>query len=146
MKELDDLLACYQQYLEFTKKLKEKASPTGGLLGFGSGPEDDPGHEAFYDRVGELVQAFLAADPTPAEVNEAATLILCSAAEHEEDKLAFWFLFAGQGHARALIPLLSREDCIHLRDYYDAHYPKSSRMPVQKEVYKLLKQHASGKI
>ncbi len=144
MDELEALKARYDTYLAFTRQLAAKASPTAGLLGLGSSPKDHPGHEEFYEDVGQLVTALLAADPAPAQVSEAAGLLIRSAAEHRDEPLAFWFLFAAQSHARPLIPLLAPEDCAALRTFYDANYPKNTRLPVQKEVYRLLKKGEKG--
>ena len=142
MKELEALKSCYRDYLKLTETLAEKASPTAGLLGLTAGPEDDPRHEEFYDRVGVLTAELLAAQPDDAALLAAAELILRSAAERGTGDLAYGFLFAAQKHAGPLIPLLSKEDCARLRDEYDRLYPKRDRMPVQREVFRLLKRRA----
>ena len=61
------------------------------------------------------------------------------------DKIAYIYAVAtdpshrGRGLCRKLIPALSSQHCALLRQLYDERYPRRDRMPVQKEVYRLLK-------
>lgn len=136
---LDELKLRYEQYLAYTVALSERASPMDGLLGFGHSPKDDSGHTVFFEDVGKWAEAFLAADPSEKEVGEAVNYILRAADCYQDNGLAYWFLYAAQGHTIPMIPKMSPEERRSLFAWYDRHYPKVTRMPVQKEIARLLK-------
>ena len=138
MTSIDKLKQKYFDYLTAVKELEQKAALTDGLMGFGRDPKTDPCHEAFYTDVASWVEEFLAADPTPEEVSQAAFWILQAAYPHEDHTTVFWILYAVHGHAAPLIPLMSPEGRRELAAWYDKHHPKRSRLPVQKKIAKLL--------
>ncbi len=142
MNEIQD---CYQNYPGFCREIIRKATPGAGIFGFGNGPKTHPGHEEFYNRVGTLVQKFLSMSPSEEQVCSLTALVLFSADENRSETLAYWFLYAAQGHARQLIPLLPQGEAASLLQRYDRVYPKRDRYPVQEEVYRLLKRQAKAK-
>lgn len=92
----------------------------------------------FYEDVARWVKDFVASGPDEASAYEAVYWLLSAAAEHRGQE-CFGFMYAIQGLCRELIPLLSREDCGKLVKFYDEHYPKKDRLPVQTEIYKQLR-------
>lgn len=131
----------YAKYTEDVAKVYKEAKPMDGLFGWGDDPRKDPCHMRFYEDVEQWAKAFLASGPDQAEVYEAVRFVLETPARYRESH-CFWFMYAAQGLTRDMIPLLSASQCAVLRDSYDDRYPKRDRMPVQKEVYKLLKKGA----
>ena len=134
---LEQLKERYKKYAADAEKVAKEASPMAGVWGWGEDPRNDACHTRFYEDIGLWMDAFLASNPSDEVRYQVAEWILCAAAE-QGNQNTFWFLYAVQGHCKPLIPLLSKEQRTKLRDYYDAHYPKKDRMPVQKELYKLL--------
>lgn len=141
MEKLQQLKDIYQKYVEEVAKVYKDAKPMDGLFGWGDDPRKDPCHMRFYEDVEKWAKAFGAETLTRDRAYEAVRFILETPAAYRE-KNCFWFMYAAQGHARELIPLLDRTQCALLRDFYDDAYPKRDRMPVQKDVYKLLKKGA----
>ena len=138
---METLREIYAQYTEAVAAVYKEARPGDGLFGWGDDPKKDPCHMRFYEDTERWVSAFAAARPEEAEVYEAVRFLLETPAEFR-GKQCFWFMYAAQGLSRPLIPRLDRDHCARLRDFYDEAYPKRDRMPVQKDVYKLLKKGA----
>lgn len=139
--KFQQLQSIYEAYLAESADVIQKASPTDGLFGMGSDPRKDPCHMRFYEGVEQWTRSFLAEKPEEEAAYEAVQWILTAPAKHAGEPV-YWFMFAAHGHCRELIPLLSREHCSALRELYDDRYPRRERMPVQKEVYKLLRRGA----
>ncbi len=141
MAALDALKVLYTDYGEKVRQVRAKASPLDGMFGFGNDPRNHSCHEDFYEAAEAIVNAFAQSGPTPAEAYQVVSFMLREASLHREEE-SYWYLYAVQGHTRCLIPLLTREDCCKLRDFFDRTYPKRDRLPVQKDVYRLLLQYA----
>lgn len=139
--ELEQLKAIYTKYIQDVAQVYKDAKPMDGLFGWGDDPRKDPCHMRFYEDAERWTKAFLAAGPGQAEVFEAVRFMLETPAAHREQH-CFWFLYAAHGLTRELIPMLQASECAQLRAFYDEAYPKRDRMPVQKDVYKLLKKGA----
>ena len=131
----------YARYVETARKVRRKAPATAGLFGMGDDPRKNPCHEAFYEDVASWAAEFRASNPDEKAANEAVSWIIEAAAEHRDED-AYWFMYAVHGHCKELIPLLAPADCARLVQFYDEQYPRRDRMPVQKEVYRLLKKRA----
>lgn len=131
----------YARYVETAEKVRQKAPAMAGMFGLGNDPRRHPCHEEFYEDVAVWAAEFRAGNPDQTAANEAVSWIVGAAANHR-DKDVYWFMYAVHGHCRDLIPLLSPEDCAGLVRFYDENYPRRDRMPVQKEVYRLLKKRA----
>ena len=138
---LQKLFEIYDHYDQVLHKVLEEASITDGLFGMGDDPRNNPCHIAFYEGVEKWVAEFCQGEPDNTAAFEAAEQIITAAAKKRGDP-SFWFLFAAQGHAKPLIAKLTTHQCAELRGFYDDNYPRLERMPVQKEVYKLLKKGA----
>ena len=144
MTRMEQLRARYEQYEQEAREVAENAKPWDGVLGFGNDPRKHACHDIFYRDVGAWTEEFLKSGPTPAQAAEAVEQIIRAAKEHEGE-VTFGYLYAAQGFARALIPLMAPEDCKRLQQWYDGAYRPIDRFPLQKEVYKLLKKGAKRK-
>ena len=136
--EIQTLKDIYSGYEAEAAAVRAKASVFDGLFGMGDDPRKDPCHMRFYETVEQWVRGFQEEGPEEPASYEAVSWILSAPVDHEGEAV-YWFLYAAQGLCRELIPGLSPEHCAQLREFYDAHYPRQDRMPVQKEVYRLLK-------
>lgn len=128
----------YETYIRDTARVYQSAKPADGLFGWGDDPRKDPCHMRFYEDLEQWVEGFLAEAPAREDVYEAVRFMLETPAKHRGSP-SFWFLYAAQGLTRKMIPLLTADQCARLREDYDARYPRQDRMPVQKEVCRLLK-------
>ncbi|MBR3973148.1 MAG: hypothetical protein IKJ99_04265 [Oscillospiraceae bacterium] len=131
----------YQKYDEEIRKVIAKAKPTDGLFGMGDDPRKEPCHMRFYEGVEQWVQDFLKTAPDAATALEAARVIIEIPASHREGP-TYWFEYAAHGLCKDLIGKLDAAGCRELRDFYDVNYLKRDRMPVQAQIYKLLKKGA----
>lgn len=141
---LQQLKERYERYQQEANDAASQASPWSGLWGFGNDPRKHACHDSFYRDVGVWAEEFLRSGPAAREAAEAVSWIVKAAQAHREEQ-TFGYLFAVQGHARALIPLMDPVDCRELQLWYDSAYKKAERLPVQKEVYKLLQNRAKDK-
>lgn len=140
--DLTELKQIYENYVQKAKQVERKAGPLDGFLGLGNDPRNHPCHMDFYEAAGQWVSAFASRKPDQEQVYQVALWILEEAARYA-GTIVYGFLFAAHGFCRELIPMLSGQQCAQLRDLYDEKYPPRDRMPVQKEVYKLLKKGAA---
>lgn len=131
----------YQKYDEEIRAVKAKAKPTDGLFGMGDDPRNNPCHMRFYEGVGQWVKDFLKTGPDVKSALEAARVIIEAPAAHR-DGPTYWFEFAAHGLCKDLVGVLDAAGCRELKEFYDHNYPKRDRMPVQDQVYKLLKKGA----
>ena len=141
--ELEHLKCIYEKYIEDVEKVYRNAKPTDGLFGMGEDPRNHPCHMRFYEDTEQWVNAFVAADPGENAVFGAARFLLETPAKYAQHH-GFWFMYAAQGLTRIMIPLLEGVHCEQLRKFYDENYPRRDRMPVQKDVYRLLKRGAKN--
>lgn len=144
MEMLTSLREIYQKYDETARRVREEAPKLAGLWGFGPDPKNHPAHMEFYSTVEAWVPQFLAAGPDNKSVAEAARIIL-EAADARRSEESYWFCYAAQSHVVPLIPYMTGEDCRELADWYDQHYTKLERLPIQKDMYKKLRKAAKKK-
>ena len=134
---MTQLETIYTNYAEKAYSVRKNARAFAGILGLGKDPRNDPCHMAYYEEVGAWVTAFLASDPTQEQVMAAATYMLEAPAQCVGQE-CYWFMYAAHGHIKLLVPLLRKEDCAALGQRLEALYKKRDRMPVQKDLLKLL--------
>ena len=134
----------YETYVEEAIAIRKHAGPLAGILGMGNGPQNDPKHVLFYEDVQKWMADFRKRDPDAGERQKVVRFVICAPVEVGKAD-SYGMMYAAHGLVRDLIPGLPAECCAQLRDFYDDHYPKRERMPVQKEVYKLLAKGAKGK-
>ena len=139
--KMERLKEIYGKYVQTVAKVYKDAKPMDGLFGWGDDPRKDPCHMRFYEDAEAWVTEFAASGPDR-EAAYAVVSFLLRTPQAYREKHCFWFMFAAQGLSRELIGLLDAGQCAELRTFYDEAYPKRERMPVQKEVYKLLKKGA----
>lgn len=144
MEMVQQLHQRYKSYVTELDRVYAEAKPADGLFGWGDDPRKDPCHMRFYEDVEGWTKAFLTDNHDPSAVFEAVSFMLRVPSEYREHQ-GFWFMYAAQGLARDMIPMLTAQQCAELRDFYDTAYQKRDRMPVQKELYKLLKKGAARK-
>lgn len=137
MTPLEELKARYAQY-EKELTAAHQAHPFGGYLGFGTDARRDPCNMRFYEDVQAWTAELAAACPDPDTAAQVVEWLLF-APEGRQKELAFPFLVATQGHARMLIGALSDADRAAFAARYDKAFPKYQRLPVQKEILKMLR-------
>ena len=138
-----ELKEIYETYIQKVDKVMKNASPVDGLFGWGDDPKKNHCHTEFYEAVENFLQQLLQNTPSEEAVFEAADRIIRTAADHK-GKATFWYMYAVHGLCKDLVPLLTPAHCASLRDFYDDHYPKIDRLPVQRDLYKLLKKRAKA--
>ena len=134
----------YEQYREDVRKVTAKARSTDGLFGMGDDPRKDPCHMRFYEDVEQFLREFLKTGPDAQETYEVARWIIAAPVLHRGEA-TYWFAYAVHGLCKELIPRLDAVGCADLLAFYDENYPKQDRLPVHKELYKLLKKGAGKK-
>lgn len=139
-----ELMEIYDRYDRTLHKVVREAPATAGLFGLGEDPRKHHCHMEFYEAVEGWMEAFCQTDPENGPAYQAAEWIITAAAKKEGDP-TYWFLYAAQGLAKPLVSKLDCQQCASLREFYDDRYPRRDRMPVQKELYKMLKKGAAGR-
>ncbi len=134
---LTQLKTIFTDYDAAVREVRKKARAFDGILGLGKDPRKDPCHEQFYTAAGKWVEEFLATEPSQEDM-KAAALLLIEEPKNYEGKECFWFMFAAQGHIKPLIGPMSPENCQAVKASLEANYKKRDRMPLQKELLKLL--------
>lgn len=140
---MEQLKACYAAYVEAAKKVDKKKNFLDGIFGFGSSAKEHPCHQEFYDGVAAWCDDFVQTNPTPEQAEEAVRYILQIAEEHR-NTLPYWYMYAAHGLARPLIRLVSPGFAAEMGKWYNSHYSRRDRMPVQQEVFDLLKKQAKA--
>lgn len=141
---MEQLKTCYAAYVAAAEKAEKRQSAWNGSMGIGTSTKDHPCHDDFYEAMGVWCEEFLKKKPTRTEAEEAVRFIL-QTAESYRGKLPYWYMYAAHGFTRPLIGMVSPSFAAEMRVWYDAHNPRSDRMPVQREVYKLLKKQEKAK-
>ena len=134
---MTQLKEIYQNYFEKAEEVRKKASLFDGFMGFGKDPAKDICHDQFYESVQKWVEDYVETDPD--RVLEVVKFIY-EAPLTEKTKGVYEYLFAAHGLTLPLIPRLRAEDCAALAGWYNDHYPKHHRLPLQQKVWKTLKQ------
>lgn len=135
---MEQLKACYAAYLAAAEKAEKNKTSWNGAFGIGTSTKDHPCHDDFYEAMEVWCQAFLAKNPTQAQAEEAVRFIF-ETSEAYRGKLTYWYMYAAHGFTRPLIPLVSSQFAAQIRVWYNERHPRQDRMPVQREVFKLLK-------
>ena len=134
---LTQLETIYTDYAAAVKTVRKNARIFDGIFGLGKDPRNDACHDTYYQSVGTWVTELLAAQPEQELLMQAAVFIL-------EKPLAFagqecyWYMYAAHGHLKPIIPYLSKENCAELSQRLEKAYKKLDRMPLQKELLKIL--------
>ena len=134
---LTQLKTLFADYNAAVQEVRKKARAFDGILGLGKDPRKDPCHEQFYNAVGKWTEDFLATEPSQEDL-KAAALFLIEEPKNYEGKECFWFMFAAQGHIKPMIGTMCPETSQMIKASLEAAYKKRDRMPLQKELLKLL--------
>ena len=135
---MQQLKEIYANYIEAAEKVEKNKSTWNGAFGLGVSTKDHPCHDAFYETVEKWSREFLANNPTREEA-EAAVAYILEASEPHRGQLTYWYMYAAHGFVRPMIALVSPEFAGRMRVWYNERNPRQDRMPVQREVFKLLK-------
>ena len=125
-------------YIAAAATAEKNKSTRNGAFGIGASTKDHPCHDAFYEAMEAWSEDFAARGPSQAEAEEAVTYIF-EMSEKFRGKLPYWYMYAAHGFTRPIIPLVSPEFAGRMRVLYNERNPRPDRMPVQREVFKLLK-------
>lgn len=134
---MERLQALIENYTAWTDSGKGRKNAIQVVFGTGGAEADRPEHEAFYRAVGDWVSSFEETCPDQARRLEALRLLLFAAAEREGSQ-AQWYLIAIQNWAKPLIAGLDRQGREALGEEYQARYPRSRRLPSQREICQML--------
>ena len=134
---LTQLETIYADYAAEVKKVRKNARLFDGFLGLGKDPRNDACHDAYYQAVGAWVQELIATEPDQETAMAAAVYILETPIAYTGQE-CYWFMYAAHGHIKPLIPLLGKENCKELGSRLEKCYKKLDRMPLQKELLKML--------
>ena len=135
---MEQLKECYTKYIAATEKAEKNKSTWNGAFGIGVSTKDHPCHDDFYEAMEAWCEAFVAKKPTQAEAEEAVRYIF-EMSENFRGKLPYWYMYAAHGFTRPIIPMVSPEFAKATRVWYNERNPRPDRMPVQREVFRLLK-------
>ena len=135
---MEQLKQCYARYIAAAENAEKNKSAWNGAFGLGASTKDHPCHDDFYEAMEEWSQAFVAKNPSQAEAEEAVTYIF-EMSETFRGKLPYWYMYAAHGLTRPIIPKVSPEFAKKIRVWYNDNNPRQDRLPVQREVFKLLK-------
>ena len=135
---MERLKQCYETYIEEAEKVWLNRPVLDGVFGLRSATKDHPCHLQFFEALEAWVEAFVKSNPEPQLAEEAVTYIV-EAAEPYKNKFPYWALYASHGQAKALIPFVSPRYAAEKRAWYEVHCPRRERLPVHRDLYKLLK-------
>ncbi|MGN0977588.1 MAG: hypothetical protein ACI4PH_05980 [Faecousia sp.] len=141
---MDTLQKLFQDYIAYAGKLREETASIKAVLGFREREIYDSGHKDFDKAVEAWVEAFRRENPSQPELVQALDILLFSAVGYE-GKAPFGYLCAVQRHALKLIPLLDEAGRTTVLARFEAQYPSGRRLPIQKDIDKLLKQGSAPK-
>ena len=135
---MEQLKACYEKYIAEADKVWKNRSGWDGLLGIGSSSKNHSCHVEFFVAVQDWVDSFLKGDPAQ-ETAEAAVTYVLQTSELYKGQFTYWSMYAAHGLMRPLIGLVSPQFAARTRKWYEEHIPRPDRLPVQKDLFKLLK-------
>lgn len=141
---MEALRKLFQDYIAYAGKLREETATVKSVLGLREREIYDAGHKAFDKAVEDWAEAFCQGSHSQEELLQALEIILFTAIGYEE-KSPFWYLCAVQRHAAKLIPLLDDSHRAALRVQFEEQYPSGRRLPIQKDVYRLLQKGSEKK-
>ena len=141
---MEQLKACYAAYLAAVEKAEKHKSTWNGAFGLGVSTKDHPCHDDFYEAMEAWCDGFVKKNPTREEAEEAVRFIL-ETSEAYRGKLPYWYMYAAHGFTRPIIPMVSAKFAGEMRVWYNERNPRQDRMPVQREVFKLLKKQEKAK-
>ena len=134
---LTQLNTIYTDYAEAVKDVRKKARMFDGILGLGKDPRNDACHDAFYQAVAQWVETFLQTRPEQENLMAAAVFLLEEPIAYTGQE-CYWYMYAAHGHIKPIVPFLTKENAKELAQRLEKCYKKLDRMPLQKELLKML--------
>ena len=135
---MEQLKACYEKYIAEAEEIWKSRPAWDGLLGLTASVNDHPCHVAFLRAVEAWVDGFLKGDPDR-ETAEAAMAYVLQTSEAYKGKFTYWSMYAAHGMVRPLVSVVSPKFAAETRAWYEANIRRVDRLPVQKDLLKLLK-------
>ena len=139
---LSEIEELYSSYITKAEKVMQNMKPSDGLFGIGKKASDDPCHDEFADSLEKLLTDYENTAPASEEVREVLRYIYNEPVKHEDNKNIYWMMNAVHGLTQGLIRFMSADDASVIWLEYKENYPKSKRLPVQKQIEKLLEKTA----
>ena len=143
---LTQLKTLFTDYNAAVQEVRKKARAFDGILGLGKDPRKDPCHEQFYNAVGKWTEDFLATEPSQEDLKAAALFLVEEPKNYEGIAISApaaraimneW-LNAGWVDIKPMIGTMCPETSQMIKASLEAAYKKRDRMPLQKELLKLL--------
>lgn len=144
MAQLEELERIYQAYEEKLSQAAQKAGLFAGAFNMGEDPRKDACNQVFYEQTEEWVSDFLSEEADPRVAAMAAEWILMYPARHRQSD-TYWMTYAAQKHAGRLIPFLEAKAAGRLKAEFLEQYPKKDRLPVQRELERMLGERAGDR-
>jgi len=132
----------YDAYLAQVSQLYRGLRPLQGFFGFQDGPQRNPCHRQFAERMEAALAD--ASSASPAEILEVLRYMYRAPLEQRESRSAWWMLLAVQKLTIPLLPRLSPADTAELYAWYRKNYPSAMQLPPQKEILRQLKALGAG--
>lgn len=141
MAYLDEFKAITASYIETTETVFKKAPLFAGVFGIGRGPKDDPCHLDYYNNILAKAEELAAdSEATEQEIFDCTEYLMkLESTSAGERQMVQYMLMTVQGCTKGLIPLLSEEHRTELADWFGKAVPRRMRLPVQNDIFKLLK-------
>ena len=134
----ESLMQAYRVYRQDIEEYQRKSRPTDGLFGFGRALKDDICHDRFDRHVEETVKEMAENGLSGTDAERAVRMLLFT--DNGDWPLAAqWMLRAVERHCIPLVPYLAPDAAAALYREYAERYPPWDRLPVQKELLKMLK-------
>ena len=140
MAYLEELKEITAWYLDAAEKVFQDAPPLAGIFGIGKGPKSDPVHMQYYNKILEKVQE-LNADESVSEQEtfDCAEYLIKLDDSTKTGQMMQYMLMTVQGCAKEIVPKLSDEHRHSLAEWFAEKVPRRMRLPVQDQLFKLLK-------
>lgn len=140
---VEKLASLIEDYVTWVKTDGGAGRSVNAYLGLQTERVSHPNHTAFYEAVGTWVEEFLKSEPEDARRLQALKILLFAASDREGTG-AVWYLVAIQNWAKPIIAGLSPDSRQVLGEEYGKRYPRGKRLPLQKEICKMLKGSRRG--
>ena len=135
---MEQLKACYEKYIAEAEEVWKSRPAWDGMLGLAASVNDHPCHVAFLRAVQAWADSFMQNDPS-SETAEAAIGYVLQMSEDYKGKFTYWSMFAAHGMVRPLVSVVSPKFAAETRAWYEAKVRRAERLPVHKDLLKLLK-------
>lgn len=136
----------YGDYIEQYRQQNSGRKPGQGIFGMGPGPGDLPCHGQLLENLKALLADIAGREAGPCELRQALEVVFREPVQlQHEAPAAYWTLLAAHGAVLELIEGIGGDDAAALYEEYKRAYPRSKRLPVQKQVLDALGKRAKRK-